>query len=327
MKLLKEKKKILGLSELYEKYSKDIFRYSFSILKSGEDAKDATQEVFAQYARNESSFKGECDYKTWLLVLTRNYCYNKIKSKNFNNERIEKNVLRISYEMDYDARISIEEALLELSAEQNELIYLREYEGYSYKEIAEITEQTLENVKVKIFRARKTLADYLEIKNRAKTYYTEMNTETDDAKIIGAILPHKDEKKKYKLPFYISAAAAVLLAFLLWFGTAERSAGSRQYEALQAKYISLQKEYIAALNEKIELAKMNENLSEKIAKGKIERVAAERKIIPKKRKQKTKEKQQRSTKPYFSRQKSYAANVAIFTITKDDFLGRQIVGN
>jgi RNA polymerase sigma-70 factor (ECF subfamily) len=50
---------------------------------------------------------------------------------------------------------------LQLNSDENELIYLREYEGYSYKEIAELTEQSLENIKIKIFRVRKKLREIL----------------------------------------------------------------------------------------------------------------------------------------------------------------------
>jgi len=158
---LKRTKEKISLPELYEKYSQDIFKYSFSILKDEDDAKDAVQEVFVKYAENENAFKRNCSYKTWLLVLTRNYCYNKIKSKGFNNVRIEDQTFNKTYETDYDTRITIREALIKLNSEDNELIYLREYEGYSYKEIAEITEQSLENVKIKIFRARKKLREIL----------------------------------------------------------------------------------------------------------------------------------------------------------------------
>ncbi|MEN8194669.1 MAG: RNA polymerase sigma factor [Bacteroidota bacterium] len=158
---LKPTKEKIPLPELYERYSKDIFKYSFSILKDEDEAKDAVQEVFVKYVENESSFKRNCSYKTWLLVLTRNYCYNKIKSKGFNNTSLETQIFNKTYETDYDTHISIREALMKLSAEDNELIYLREYESYSYKEIAEITEQSFENVKIKIFRARKKLREIL----------------------------------------------------------------------------------------------------------------------------------------------------------------------
>lgn len=158
---LKQKTEKIPLPELYERYSQDIFKYSFSILKGEDDAKDAVQEVFVKYAENENSFKRNCSYKTWLLVLTRNYCFNKVKSKGFNNTSIEVQTFNRTYEAEYDIQITIREALMQLNSEDNELIYLREYEGYSYKEIAEITEQSLENVKIKIFRIRQKLRKIL----------------------------------------------------------------------------------------------------------------------------------------------------------------------
>ena len=158
---LKQTKEKIPLPELYERYSKDIFKYSFSILKDEDDAKDAVQEVFVKFAENENSFKRNCSYKTWLLVLTRNYCFNKTKSKGFNNASLEEQTFIRNYEASYDTQITVRDALMQLSPEDNELIYLREYENYSYKEIAEITEQSLENVKIKIFRVRKKLREIL----------------------------------------------------------------------------------------------------------------------------------------------------------------------
>lgn len=130
-------------------------------MKNEEDAKDAVQEVFVKYAENESSFKRNCSYKTWLLVLTRNYCFNKINSKGFNSTSLEEQTCNRTYETDYDTQITISDALMQLNSEDNELIYLREYEGYTYNEIAEHTEQSLENVKIKIFRVRKKLREIL----------------------------------------------------------------------------------------------------------------------------------------------------------------------
>lgn len=62
---------------------------------------------------------------------------------------------------DYDAILTIREALSKLSPEENELIFLKEYEGWSYKEIAELTKQTIENVKIKLFRTRKKIRDFI----------------------------------------------------------------------------------------------------------------------------------------------------------------------
>lgn len=156
-----DKGKKYSLPDLFEKFSLDLFRYAKSILKDSDEAKDAVQEVFVKYAQNEGSFKNECSQKTWLLVLTRNYCFNKLKSSHWNNERIEGEIKQISYETDLDTGILINEALKQIPAEYNELLYLKEFENYSYKEIAGITGLTIENVKIKLFRARQQLRQIL----------------------------------------------------------------------------------------------------------------------------------------------------------------------
>ncbi len=149
-----------SLPKLYEKFSSDIFKYSLSILKHYEEAQDAVQEVFVKYAERENSFKKECSQKTWLLIIARSYCYNRLKSKNFNNERLDDSFIQ-SYTVDFESLMDIRNALLQLSEEFNELIFLKDYSGYSYKEIAEITELSIENVKIKLFRARQQLKKYL----------------------------------------------------------------------------------------------------------------------------------------------------------------------
>ena len=99
--------KIYRFPGSYELYSADLFRYSYSILKSREEAEDAVQEVFVKYAENESSFKGDCSYKTWLLVIARNYCFNRIKNKNFNNAVINDDGYNGTFNPDYDMNISL----------------------------------------------------------------------------------------------------------------------------------------------------------------------------------------------------------------------------
>lgn len=159
--ILQDKKENISLPELYERYSEDIFKYSFSILKRKEEAQDAVQEVFVRYAKNEGSFKKDCSYKTWLLIITRNYCFNRLKNKSFKSENIENDVFDKSYIPDYDMQISLKDAIMKLPVEYNELIYLKEYEGYSYKEIAEVTNLSPESVKMKLFRARQELRKIL----------------------------------------------------------------------------------------------------------------------------------------------------------------------
>ncbi len=149
------------MKELYKEYSDDVLRYSFSILRNYEEARDITQEVFILHFENGESFKGLCSYKTWLFVIARNLCYSRLRSKSFNNESMELHSFEKNYTESFDINISIRDALLKVSKEISELLYLQEYEGYSYAEISEITKLSVENIAVKLYRAKKLLRKYL----------------------------------------------------------------------------------------------------------------------------------------------------------------------
>jgi RNA polymerase sigma-70 factor (ECF subfamily) len=62
---------------------------------------------------------------------------------------------------EHDLSEVLNEALERLSEIQKSVVLLRDYEGYNYAEIAEITQLSESQVKVYIFRARKTLQNYL----------------------------------------------------------------------------------------------------------------------------------------------------------------------
>ena len=69
--------------------------------------------------------------------------------------------MKRNYVDTFDINISIQNALKKVSKESSELLYLKEYEGYSYAEISEITNLTVENIAVKLFRVKKQLRKYL----------------------------------------------------------------------------------------------------------------------------------------------------------------------
>ena len=159
--ILEPQKEIFEFPELYDKYSMDIYRYAYSILKDEDDAKDAVQETFARYIEKQDSFRGDASQKTWLLIVARNYCYSKLRRAENSNIRIDDETFEGIYEPKYETEITLADALLCLSGEKNELLFLKEYGGYSYKEIAGITNQSVENVKIKLFKARQQLREIM----------------------------------------------------------------------------------------------------------------------------------------------------------------------
>ena len=60
-----------------------------------------------------------------------------------------------------DLKRILERALAQLDERSRALVLLKDYEGYSYEEIGQITELNESQVKVYLFRARKALKDYL----------------------------------------------------------------------------------------------------------------------------------------------------------------------
>lgn len=153
-------KKDADLSNLFKNYSKDILHYSLSLLRDYEEAEDAVQEVFTRFIESYDSFRGECSYKTWLLTITRNYCFNRLNGKARLTDRIDEQII-LSSEDSIEQKITLEEVLEKLTKDEYELVYLREFACYSYKEISEILNISEDNVKVKIFRVRQQLKKYL----------------------------------------------------------------------------------------------------------------------------------------------------------------------
>ena len=174
--------------------------------------------------------------------------------------------------------------------------------------------------------ARKTLADYIELKKEAKSFYTELNTEFDNSEMINNVLANGNtEKKRYKIGFYISAAAVILLAFLLFSNISKNNIDSQKYLKLQTKYSLLQGNYNSILSEKIELIKLTKNLSFKIEESKSKQVSLNSESTLKKKNPNAKRKQ--PVRRVFQGMNAYAANIPVYRITKDDFLGQQIIGN
>lgn len=150
-----------NIKELFRLYSKDVQNYAQGILKNREDSKDALQEVFLRYMNTYQHFRGECSIKTWLLVLTRNYCFKRLNGKTALLDTIEESNEPVNEEK-ISIKITVDEALERLRPDEYEIVYLKDYAGYSYNEISGIMGISIDNVKVKLFRVRQKLKKYLQ---------------------------------------------------------------------------------------------------------------------------------------------------------------------
>ncbi len=185
--MIKEELKLLELSvsgdkkafeELVKPYLKQIYNISYRILNNVEDAKDASQEVLIKVYNNLAMFNAQSKLSTWIYRISVNVA-NDIIRKEIKNKKIsldqkleefgdailyDKNLEENNPEKILEQRElqrEILDSISNLDEKYRELIILRDLQGCSYSEIAEILEKNIGSVKSGINRARQKLASDL----------------------------------------------------------------------------------------------------------------------------------------------------------------------
>jgi RNA polymerase sigma-70 factor (ECF subfamily) len=142
-------------------YSDNVYRFALKHLKNEMSAKDIVQDTFLKVWLKHEEIQAE-KVKSYLFT-TAYHCIidwiNKEK-RNGDFEKVSDN-LSSPKRLEFDVSDILEEALNRLPEIQKAVILLRDYEGYNYAEIAEITKLNESQVKVYIFRARQALKVYL----------------------------------------------------------------------------------------------------------------------------------------------------------------------
>lgn len=141
------------------------FRFAYSLVKSVAVAEDITQDVLIKFWQSTEEI---ANLKAWGMRLTRNLCLDKLKAASAkvvglgNALQVSQNNLDPYEQSALKQSVDLIKNSLQNLPEQQQLIWqLREIEAYSYQEIADLLSITLENVKVNLHRARKTLLKHL----------------------------------------------------------------------------------------------------------------------------------------------------------------------
>lgn len=127
-------------------------------------AEDVIQEVLVKVWQKKDELEHVENKEAWCMTVTRNLSLDKLRKKKYKHESVEEHYGiadggMTPYEAanSNDVMQSIRKAMNELPEEQHRIVHLRDVEGYKYKEIAEITGHTVDQVKVYLHRARTTL--------------------------------------------------------------------------------------------------------------------------------------------------------------------------
>lgn len=180
IKLVKQAQKgdMVSFEALILQHEKMVYNIALRMLNHSEDVKDISQEVFLKVYRNLEQFDGKSAFSTWIYRIAVNTCIDEIrkrKGKQTYSLEAELESTEGSYQKQFaDSGDTPEESLLHqeaqkeviaaletLSEDHKTVVILRDIQGFSYEEIAEMTDTTLGTVKSRIARARNQLKNVI----------------------------------------------------------------------------------------------------------------------------------------------------------------------
>jgi len=137
------------------------------LMRDLDEAEDAVQDAFLRAVRHFGGFRGS-DGRSWLLSIVRNTCFTRLRQQRssggaveFDEETHMPDDIITGPEADLAramAAESLQQGLERLAIEFREALVLRELEGLSYKEIAEVTGAPIGTVMSRLARGRQRLA-------------------------------------------------------------------------------------------------------------------------------------------------------------------------
>src|SRR4051812_37208790 len=175
--------------ELVRNFNGQIFHVAFRMLGDSGDAADVAQEIFLKVFRNIGGFKGESSLKTWIFRIAFSEILNRLRwwkrrhrqstvsldaeqsvNGNGNGNGYYVSDVRPTPEQALESKEqeeAIQKALAKLSGDHRSIIILRDIEGFSYGEIADVLGISIGTVKSRLARGRadlkKSLIRYLSV--------------------------------------------------------------------------------------------------------------------------------------------------------------------
>jgi RNA polymerase sigma-70 factor (ECF subfamily) len=141
-----------------------LFRFAFRLLQNVQEAEDAVQDVMAGVWMKKDQWDQWNSLEAYCMTATRNNCVDRIRKKKLVSVR-EETALQVRstdtnpYEKMMGKEIigRIRKCMDALPENQQLVVRLREMDGFSYNEIAEILGMSMDQVKVNLFRGRNAI--------------------------------------------------------------------------------------------------------------------------------------------------------------------------
>ncbi len=163
----------IAFSNLLDTYWNDVFRFQMARTKNEVDAEDITIQSFSKAFDNIDSYNDSYDFKNWLLAISKNLHVDLIRRRKKNilegMENSSEDAVKVLDETPTVEDMIITEQNLasllsdikKLKPDYQKVINLRYFNELTYNEIATSLNEPLGNVKVKLLRAKKLLAEII----------------------------------------------------------------------------------------------------------------------------------------------------------------------
>ena len=142
-------------------YADNVYRFIVKNLRHTEDAEDIVQSAFEKLWIHKDSVEPQ-KAKSYLFTVAYHLLIDHTrKAKRITLQESFENDTQTAYQENKALKKVLHDALATLNEMQRSLVLLKDYEGYSYEEIGEITKLTTDQVRVYLHRARLKLRNYL----------------------------------------------------------------------------------------------------------------------------------------------------------------------
>lgn len=161
-----------AFNDLLNLYWKDVYRFQLNKCQNEDEAEDITIKAFAKAFDRIETFDPSFQFNTWLFTIASNLYIDHLRVKKTETVSFNKNRLELHRIVDEDPTPSdkliqeqnlaqLKAYILQLKPHYQEVINLRYFQELSYKEMASQLNEPMNNIKVKLLRAKKLLAEII----------------------------------------------------------------------------------------------------------------------------------------------------------------------
>ena len=155
-----------AFSVLVKKYGKYIYSICFGVLKSSVEAEESSQDVLMKVIKNIGDYNGKSAFKTWIYTIAYRTALDYHRKKKY-TDGLENHfgvgvgpTVELEIELQ-EQKMLVEKLLAQLDEESEQIVRFFYLEELNIKDVVDITGMTESNIKVKLFRARKTMGELL----------------------------------------------------------------------------------------------------------------------------------------------------------------------